>query len=225
MGRTVCKAFVLEQVNYRLTQEDFKIIEVVLNWIDLHSGALTVLCTLIYVIATIFICVYNKRSANAAQTALQKSMDLQMYDRMLSIASNIEQNNYSNSTMEITLLFGTSVWQQVERIKSLSDALNIWEKKRQRYWELCYKYGYDDMLDANASRENAPQEVIDAANRQKKFFAIIDEERSDSEVDPEEYNHDEILSSISLLKNEITTLQKQLKNNIYTILKSKITTD
>ena len=75
------------------------------------------------------------------------------------------------------------------------------------------------------AEKTPPQEVIDAANRQKKFFAIIDEERSDSEVDPEEYNHDEILSSISLLKNEITTLQKQLKNNIYTILKSKITTD
>ena len=212
-------------VNYRLTDENLKIMELVLNWIELHSGALTVLCTLIYVIATIFICIYNKRSANAAQTALQKSMDLQMYDRMLSIASKIEQNDYSNSTMEITLLFGMSVWQQVEKVKSLSDALNTYKKKKQRYWELCYKYGYDDMLDVKARRENAPQEVIDAANRQKKFFAIIDEERSDSEVDPEEYNRDEILSSIARLQNEISVLQKQLKNNIYTILKSKITID
>lgn len=199
--------------------------EVILNWIELHSGALTVLCTIIYVIATIFICVYNKRSANAAQSALQKSMDLQMYDRMLSIASKIEQNDYSSSTMEITLLFGMSVWQQVEKIKSLSNALSAWEEKKNRYWELCYEYGYDDILDIKASQENASQAVIDAANRQKKSFAIISEMPSEFDEDPEEYNRDEILSSITHLQDEISVLQKQLKNNLYTILKSKITID
>lgn len=199
--------------------------EVILNWIELHSGALTVLCTIIYVIATIFICVYNKRSANAAQSALQKSMDLQMYDRMLSIASKIEQNDYSSSTMEITLLFGMSVWQQVEKIKRLSNTLSAWEEKQNRYWELCYEYGYDDMLDIKASQESASQAVIDAANRQKKSFAIISETPSDFDEDPEEYNREEIVSSITHLQDELSVLQKQLKNNLYTILKSKITID
>jgi len=148
-----------------------------------------------------------------------------MYDRMLSIASKIEQNDYSSSTMEITLMFGMSVWQQVEKIKSLSNALSAWEEKKNRYWELCYEYGYDDMLDIKASQENASQAVIDAANRQKKSFAIISETPSEFDEDPEEYNRDEILSSITYLQDEISVLQKQLKNNLYTILKSKITID
>ena len=213
-------------LNYRLTDENLKIMEFVLNWIELHSGALTVLCTLIYVIATIFICIYNKRSANAAQTALQKSMDLQMYDRMLSIASKIEQNDYSNSTMEITILFGMTIWQDIEKIRNLLDELKCWEDKWKRYWELCDTLGYSHLLYFEASREGATQKTIEAAQAQDEKFAIItDCEYFDPDIEPEEYDREEISSSISLLKNEITTLQKQLKNNIYTILKSKITTD
>ena len=86
--------------------------------------------------------------------------------------------------------------------------------------------GYSHLLDFEASREGAAQKTIEAAQAQDEKFAIItDCEYFDPDIEPEEYDREEISSSISLLKNEITTLQKQLKNNIYTILKSKITID
>lgn len=151
-------------------------------------------------------------------------MDLQMYDRMLSIASKIEQNDYSNSSMEITLLFGASIWQEIEKIENLSDELKVWEHKQKRYWELCDDYGYNYSLEFEASREGASQKTLEAAEIQdKKFAVLVDHENFHPDIGLEKYDREEILSSISFLKNEINTLQNHLKDNIYDILSSKIT--
>ena len=132
-----------------------------------------------------------------------------MYDRMLSIASKIEQNDYSNSTMEITILFGMTIWQDIEKIRNLLDELKCWEDKWKRYWELCDTLGYSHLLDFEASREGAAQKTIEAAQAQDEKFAIItDCEYFDPDIEPEEYDREEISSQDSL-----TRLRKGLDDN------------
>lgn len=61
-----------------------------------------VIITGVYVLATIAICYFNKKSADVAheqakqaQKALQKSVDLQLFDRMIAVSNKLENDDYS----------------------------------------------------------------------------------------------------------------------------------
>lgn len=207
----------------------------IIAWIDTHNGSLVVIITFVYVVATVFICIYSKESANAAhesvveaQKALKKSIDLQVYERMIQLASNLERNDYSNTTMEISVLFGVPIWKQVEKLKKLLSDLDMWEKNRKKYTKLCEAEGYDYELDWAAEQEGASAGTVKEAQTQSEKFAVLFDYTSfNPAVDPEpdRYDWHEISTSIDSLENEISTRQKQLKKEVYKILKSKITVD
>lgn len=212
-----------------------EIVQQVIEWIEAHNEVLMVAITLVYVVATFLICRWNRQSALAAQKSvveaqksLKKSIDLQLYQQMLKIASNLEQNDYSNTTMEISVLLGIPTWKEVEQLKKLLSDLNMWENKRKKYNELCESQGYNDELDFQSNMDGASPETIKSAQEQSEKFAVLYDYESfnpECNSEPDKYDWNEISTSIKSLENEIATRQNQLKQNVYTILKSKITID
>lgn len=208
-------------------------IHTIIDWCNMNSGFLMVAITLVYVAATCLICYYNKKSANAAveqaeqaQKMMQKSIDIQLYDKMLAISNNIEIDDYSNTAMEISVLFGNQIWKQVKSLKEKVSELQEWKRKQELYNQLCEEQGYDDNLAFEAGMEGAPEEIIREAMAQEEQFAVVyDYEmcNPEYEIEAEKYDRREISSKIETLKVDISKGQKQLKRDVYSILKSKIT--
>ena len=179
-----------------------------------------VIITGVYVLATIAICYFNKKSADAAheqakqaQKALQKSVDLQLFDRMIAVSNKLENDDYSSSTMEISVLFGLPIWKQVESLKRLTSELDSWQFKKKKYNELCEEQGYDYNLAQEAQAQD------------EKYSIIYDYDSYDPYhgIEADKYDWKEISTTIKNLKEQIQKEQKQLKNDVYEILKSKIT--
>lgn len=192
-----------------------------------------VIITGVYVLATIAICYFNKKSADAAheqakqaQKALQKSVDLQLFDRMIAVSNKLENDDYSSSTMEISVLFGLPIWKQVESLKRLTSELDSWKFKEKKYNELCVEQGYDYNLAQEAEIEGADEKTIQEAQAQDEKYSIIyDYDSYDPYhgIEADKYDWKEISTTIKNLKEQIQKEQKQLKNDVYEILKSKIT--
>lgn len=212
-----------------------------------------VVITLLYVVATLFICYYNKKSANAAvvqaeqakeqakedaaraseqaeqaQKMMKKTIDIQLYDKMLAISNNIEKDDYTNTIMEVSVMFGNQIWKQIENIKEQISELQEWKRKQERYNQLCEEQGYDESLAQEAEMEGASEDIIHKAMAQDEKFAVVyDYETYMPEygIEAEEYNWKEISSQIKILEEQVSKEQKQLKRDVYNILKSKITVD
>lgn len=194
-----------------------------------------VIITVAYAVATFFLCSYNRRSAKSAEKqieqakiALQKSIDIQLYDKMMSIGNNIDCNDYSNTHMEVSVIFGEHIWEQIETIKEFESYLNNWVEKKKRYEELLTKSGFDFLLDAEADKLCATEELRDLAARQAEKYTVLEDfESSNPEYmeEPESYNIDEISSNIKKAESEIEKLQAELKTEIQQQIKSKISVE
>ena len=194
-----------------------------------------VIITTIYVAATIFLCIYNRKSAKAAEEqikqakiALQKSIDIQLYDKMMSIGNNIDCNDYSNTHIEVSVIFDEHIWEQIETIKQFESYLNNWVDKKKRYEELLAKSDYDFLLDAEADKLCATEELKDLAARQAEKYTVLEDiEGFNPEYmeEPESYNIDEISSNIKRAESEIEKLQAELKTEIQQQIKSKISVE
>ena len=100
-------------------------------WCNSNSGflsamfaMLTFVTTFVYVIATWKILGANNKSAKMAENqileskeSLQKTIDMQLWDKRLLIANNIENNIYSNTIMEYHLLFSKKISDKINEIK------------------------------------------------------------------------------------------------------------
>ena len=60
---------------------------------------------------------------------------------MIAVSNKLENDDYSSSTMEISVLFGLPIWKQVESLKRLTSELDSWKFKKKKYNELCEKQG------------------------------------------------------------------------------------
>lgn len=100
-----------------------KAIKTIFQWINDYNGALMVLTTLIYVIATIFISFSNKKSADAAREQIAESqkqqkqnVGLQLYDRRKEVIENISQKKYDEAVLDVQLLFNKELFDSFEKI-------------------------------------------------------------------------------------------------------------
>lgn len=70
----------------------------IITWCNNNQGFLMVVITAIYVIATIFICIFNGKSANAANKqivetskAQEKEMKIQLAEKRIELISNFDK--------------------------------------------------------------------------------------------------------------------------------------
>lgn len=80
-----------------------------INFLDEHSGSLTFLITVVYVIATIFICAANIRAANATREQVKESKRQFDETRRLEIMPYLQFESYDGSidkALELMLVSG-----------------------------------------------------------------------------------------------------------------------
>ncbi|WP_409967183.1 hypothetical protein RFF05_11225 [Bengtsoniella intestinalis] len=193
------------------------------------SGA-TLAVTIVYVVATCFILCANKKSAELAQKqlkaseqALQKTIDLQLYEHRLQIANKIERDDYSSTVVEFALLFNKKIYMQQDKIQTLMSDMEILQKKKKEYWEIAESQGYDHDLAHEATQAGASNETIALAKLQDEKFSVVVDGAWDEEGSLLEYNGPEIQSHIESLRNEIKNLKVELRKNVVSYIKETTT--
>lgn len=208
----------------------------IIRWCNENSVILTLLLaagslitTIFYVVFTSKILLANKKSANMAekqilqaQESIKMMVDMQLYEKRLEIANNIEKNIYSNTTMEIGILFNKDILLRINNLKELLQEQDSWQKKYDSYLKVRDEQGvFDYNLDYEVQSGIATQEMKD---KYKKMLEKCNRIYIEG-YDPELYYYDfqEIWNNLSEINSNIEQKQKELKNMIYSIMKGKMT--
>ena len=92
-------------------------------WMNENSGALLVIVTFAYVIATVFICYYNWKSAKASREqiiASQKQQEqntgLQLYSMRKEVVNKVAKHQYNEVFWDLPLLFNEKLSDEFQNI-------------------------------------------------------------------------------------------------------------
>lgn len=189
--------------------------------------------TLVYVVATIFIWRANQKSAKMAEKqidesrkALQKSIDMQLYDKRLAVANNFEENNYSNSTMEISLLFGNTIFHMVKELRTLIEQQCYWQKEYDSYWKAVNEqelYNYD--LENYASSPDATEKILKECSEMNERCRIVYIDGCDEDGNQLFYDYSEISKNLNDINDKVSKKQKELKRKVWHLMQDKISVE
>lgn len=192
------------------------------NWDAISACAawVGVLVSGMALLATLAVLYQNHKTIELSKKDIQNAINLQMFDKMMDIANKIESNDYSSTTMELVTLFGQDVLKQVEELRYLKEQEKNKESESSRYYTLLreeedYDWDLEDYLQKDDAPENMVQEAI---NQQEKYRILYDPKGFGDEA---YYDINEINKELSELKSNVSIKQKQLKNNVYMILRNK----
>ena len=192
------------------------------NWEAISACAawVGVLVSGMALLATLAVLYQNHKTIELSKKDIQNAINLQMFDKMMDIANKIESNDYSSSTMELVTLFGQDVLKQVEELRYLKEQEKKKESESSRYYTLLSKEeDYDWDLEYYLQEDDVPENMVqEAINQQEKYRILYD---PDGFGDEAYYDIDEINKELSELKSNVSIKQKQLKNNVYMILRNK----
>lgn len=93
---------------------------------------LSLIISFISAIATVSVLWYNHKTIKLAKENMQHSQDLAFYEKMLVVANNIAQEDYSNTDIEIKLLFGKDVLESIQKIRALKLKIENIDKAREK---------------------------------------------------------------------------------------------
>lgn len=95
----------------------------IMQWLNENNGALMVLITLVYVIATIFISRSNRKSAEASRMQIEESqkqqkqnVGLQLYAMRKEVINKISLKQYNEVFWDIPLLFGDALFSEFQKV-------------------------------------------------------------------------------------------------------------
>lgn len=111
------------------------------EWINLNDGVIMVLITFVYVVATIFICVFNGRSASAAQKQIEESnkqqeqnVGVQLYSLRKGVLEQFEAKQYKIIRQDVTLLFNKEICIEFHSLMSALGKQESLESVFKEYW-------------------------------------------------------------------------------------------
>lgn len=168
-----------------------------------------------------------EKSLELTKIEMQKTIDVQLYERRLTVANHIEKDDYSDSVMEIALLFGTQTYNDIKAITDLIYEKNSYNRMHERYEELLdacedadeYRQLEADLNDESMCSSDYYERYYKRYKELHQKYAILYDNTTEEEI---VYNIDEICEEESRLDKEIRDLQKQLKNNILHIMRQKL---
>lgn len=92
-------------------------------WMNENSGALLFIVTFAYVVATIFICYYNGKSAKASREQIiasqkqqEQNTDLQLYAMRKEIVNKVAKHQYNEVFWDLPLLFNDELSDEFQSI-------------------------------------------------------------------------------------------------------------
>lgn len=88
----------------------------IINWMNCNDGFLMTVITFVYVVATIFISVFNGKSAKAsraqiveAQKQQKQNVGLQLYAKRKDVMDKLSKRKYDEIYWDVTLLFDSNI--------------------------------------------------------------------------------------------------------------------
>ena len=151
---------------------------------------------------------------------MQQSLNLAFYEKMLAVANNIENGDYSNTDTEIKLLFGDAILKNIQEIRSLKTKKAYQDRESERYSELLNQqpdaveyYELDSFLTESS---DVPEHLAKRYDELHKRFETL---YSD---DGEEYNWVDISAKSKQIEEQLNTLIKKVNHDVWIIMKEKL---
>lgn len=184
---------------------------------------LSLIISFISAIATVSVLWYNHKTIKLAKENMQHSQDLAFYEKMLVVANNIAQEDYSNTDIEIKLLFGKDVLESIQKIRPLVNKKKYIDVDIKKYNELLCEQpeGRDYLaLDSRIQQEEfkgeeVPKEIINQLDefKHKLRFLYSDE--------GEMYDWEDISKRDNEVTQELEPLVQKVNDDIRNIMEEK----
>lgn len=194
---------------------------------------LMVFITGIYVIATIFICVSNYRSANASKEQLhemkkqqEQNIGIQLYEKRKEVISNFNADNYNKYYWDIMILFPSDIFDDFVKLSSIRQKINDLENRKD-YFENHLK---DYNIEAFKKYKDLEQYYKDGRDEYKseieEFLQLCDEYSftQSYQLDNQIVNYDmrKILNNINNKTKELSIKEVNFSLKLKKFLKESI---
>ena len=127
----------------------------IITWFNDNNGALMVLITVIYVIATISISRSNKKSADASRKQIEASqkqqeqnVGLQLYAMRKEVIDKLSKDKYNEVYWDITLLFNNELFQEFSVLANRKPQIDELQKE-----VFTFELEFYALFDERAERE------------------------------------------------------------------------
>lgn len=194
---------------------------------------LMVIITGIYVIATIFICVSNYRSADASKEQLhemkkqqEQNIGIQLYEKRKEVISNFNADNYNKYYWDIMILFPSEIFDDFVKLSSIRQKINDLENRKD-YFENHLK---DYNIEAFKKYKDLEQYYKDGRDEYKseieEFLQLCDEYSfaQSYQLDNQIVNYDmrKILNNINNKTKELSIKEVNFSLKLKKFLKESI---
>lgn len=208
----------------------------VFDIIAMIISALSLITTIIIIILNYRAVEAAKESVEVAQKSLeltkiemQKTIDIQLYERRLIVANHISQNDYSDNIMEIVLLFGKEIYKKIKNIQTLIEHKNNNDRMYEKYYELLDQEEDAEeyySLEQNLNDESLSPELHEHYYKRYKEldekYKIMYDHSFEEEI---AYDIAEICANGRHLETEIKSSQRELKKELLQYMRKKLSFD
>ncbi|MEE0548313.1 MAG: hypothetical protein UC390_11360 [Peptococcaceae bacterium] len=177
---------------------------------------LSLIISFISAIATVSVLWYNHKTIKLAKENMQHSQDLAFYEKMLVVANNIAQEDYSNTDIEIKLLFGKDVLESIQKIRALKLKIENIDKAREKSIKSFCKQLDRNEINVLLGNDDkvSPEMFLDFENLEEDFRVVYSE-------DGEEYTWQTISKKQSEVTQELESLVQKVNDDIRNIMEEK----
>ena len=183
---------------------------------DLWSIILSAISTLV---AILVLC-YNHKAIKLTQKGMQQTLNLVFYEKMLSVANNIEKGDFSNTDIEIKLLFGDTVLQNIHHIIKLNEDNINQEREIDKYLDL---FNRQQEAEEYNNLNTLLTEETEVLEEHVKRFQELDKRLNVLySSDGKEYDWKKISERHKQTQEEIKYRVKKVKDDIWEIMKAKL---
>lgn len=147
---------------------------------------------------------------------MQHSQDLAFYEKMLVVANNIAQEDYSNTDIEIKLLFGKDILENIQKIRALKlEIENIAKAREKHIRSFCKQLDTNEINALLRNDDKVSSEMFLDFENLKEVFSVV---YSD---DSEEYTWQTISKKQSEVTQELESLVQKVNDDIRNIMEEK----
>lgn len=177
---------------------------------------LSLIISFISAIVTVSVLWYNHKTIKLAKENMQHSQDLAFYEKMLVVANNIAQEDYSNTDIEIKLLFGKDVLESIQKIRALKLKIENIDKAREKSIKSFCKQLDRNEINVLLGNDDkvSPEMFLDFENLEEDFRVVYSE-------DGEEYTWQTISKKQSEVTQELESLVQKVNDDIRNIMEEK----
>ena len=177
---------------------------------------LSLIISLISAIATVSVLWYNHKTIKLAKENMQHSQDVAFYEKMLVVANNIAQEDYSNTDIEIKLLFGKNVLESIQKIRTLKLKKESINNAKRECMKLIVEQLDPNIIKSFLKNDNevAEEKFLDDGSLEEKLRVVYSDKG-------EEYHWEDISKQDEEVTQELKSLVQKVNDDIRNIMEEK----